>query len=61
MAATNGRGFDPAGAFPCYLGLHSMRERAAAAGGTVEVESGPGAGTTVRAVHGGGPRTPAAS
>jgi PAS domain S-box-containing protein len=45
----DGQGFDPHGSFPGHLGLRSMRERAAAIGGTVEVESAPGQGTLVRA------------
>jgi signal transduction histidine kinase/PAS domain-containing protein len=45
----DGRGFDPQGAFPGHLGLRSMRERAAAVGGAVEIESAPGRGTKVRA------------
>ncbi|RIL07702.1 hypothetical protein DCC79_14615, partial [bacterium] len=44
----DGRGFDPAGLFPGHLGLQSMRERAAAIGGTLGIESAPGKGTTVR-------------
>jgi PAS domain S-box-containing protein len=43
-----GRGFDPGASFPGHLGLRSMRERAAAAGGALEVESAPRRGTTVR-------------
>ena len=45
--ADDGTGFDPrlaAGG----LGLTSMRERAAAVGGTLRISSAPGAGTTVR-------------
>lgn len=47
--ADDGRGFDlgPAGATG-RLGLASMRERARAAGGRLELSSRPGAGTTVR-------------
>jgi len=45
--ADDGSGFDGSGA-PAGLGLASMRQRAAAAGGTVRVESVPGKGTTVR-------------
>jgi signal transduction histidine kinase len=46
----DGRGFDPAapGAAGQRLGLASMRERARAAGGRLEVRSRPGGGTTVR-------------
>jgi two-component system sensor histidine kinase UhpB len=47
----DGCGFDPgqaAGATPGqHLGLVSMRERAAFAGGSLEVDSAPGRGTTV--------------
>ena len=47
----DGRGFDPvqaAGASPGeHLGLVSMRERAEFAGGTLDVDSAPGRGTTV--------------
>jgi signal transduction histidine kinase len=48
----DGRGFDApallqAPATGRKLGLLSMRERAVLAGGSVEIESGPGAGTTV--------------
>jgi len=42
-----GRGFAP-GAAPGGLGLASMRERAASAGGTLTVRSTPGEGTLVR-------------
>jgi signal transduction histidine kinase len=45
--ADDGRGFDPA-APSRRLGLASMRERARAAGGRLDVVSGPGAGTRVR-------------
>jgi signal transduction histidine kinase len=45
----DGVGFDPAGAFPGHLGLHSMRERIAGLGGTFQVESSPGQGTAIRA------------
>ncbi|WP_217915167.1 GAF domain-containing sensor histidine kinase [Miltoncostaea marina] len=47
----DGRGFDP-GATPASgwprFGLQTMRERAVAVGGTFDVASRPGAGTTVR-------------
>jgi len=45
----DGTGFDPDAAFPGHLGLQSMRERAAAVGGTLQVCSRPGSGTRVRA------------
>ena len=49
----DGRGFDvstvAAGGDPPRLGLSGMRERAVAAGGTLEVRSRPGAGTFVEA------------
>jgi signal transduction histidine kinase len=44
----DGTGFDPAGDFSGHLGLKSMRERAARLGGTLEVESTPGEGTSIR-------------
>ena len=45
----DGVGFDPRGAFPGHLGLHSMRERVSNLGGTLQIESAPGAGTALRA------------
>jgi signal transduction histidine kinase len=42
-----GRGFDPEGRHG--LGLLTMRERAQQAGGTLEITSGPGRGSCVRA------------
>jgi signal transduction histidine kinase len=45
----DGTGFDVGGSFPGHLGLHSMRERAAMVGGTIEVESNSPTGTLVRA------------
>jgi signal transduction histidine kinase len=44
----DGKGFDTNGSFPNHFGLVSMRERASNLGGTVEVHSGPGAGTIVQ-------------
>ena len=48
--ADDGRGFDAADPEPRArrLGLTSMEERAATAGGTLAIESAPGRGTTVR-------------
>jgi signal transduction histidine kinase len=44
----NGSGFDPEqAASPTSLGLLSMRERAAAIGGTLEIASKPGMGTAI--------------
>lgn len=43
----DGRGFDPQLLSPGTLGQRSMRERAAGVGGTLEVRSTPGQGTTV--------------
>jgi PAS domain S-box-containing protein len=45
----DGVGFDPAGDFPGHLGLRSMRERAAARGGTLDITSAPDQGTHLRA------------
>jgi len=46
----DGSGFDPntEGIRSRRLGLTSMEERATAVGGTIEIDSGPGTGTTVR-------------
>jgi signal transduction histidine kinase len=44
----DGRGFDLASAPPGGLGLRNMRERAAAVGALLEIETGPGEGTRVR-------------
>ncbi|MEX0754910.1 MAG: GAF domain-containing sensor histidine kinase [Actinomycetota bacterium] len=43
----DGAGFDPA-LPPTGMGLANLRERVAALGGTIEIESIPGEGTTVR-------------
>ena len=45
----DGVGFDARGDFPGHLGLRSMRERAARLGGTLTVETSPGAGTLISA------------
>jgi signal transduction histidine kinase len=44
----DGVGFASEDSFPGHLGLHSMRERARNAGGTVVVESAPLQGTRIR-------------
>jgi signal transduction histidine kinase len=44
----DGVGFDPAQVRSRHLGLTTMAERARAAGGTLDIESAPGTGTTVR-------------
>jgi PAS domain S-box-containing protein len=43
----DGVGFDPAASFAGHLGLHSMRERAAALRGSLEIDSAPGRGTHI--------------
>jgi signal transduction histidine kinase len=43
----DGVGFDPDDAYLGHLGLHSMRERAAQLGSTLEIKSAPGQGTVV--------------
>ena len=48
VVADDGQGFDPAAPRPGHFGLQSMRERAAAIGGTLEVLSSEGAGTRIR-------------
>ena len=45
----DGVGFDAREDFPGHLGLRSMRERALRLGGTLEVRSAPGRGTTLQA------------
>ncbi len=51
VVADEGRGFEPRERRPSDgLGLIGMRERATLAGGTLTITSGPGRGTTVRAV-----------
>ncbi len=45
----DGRGFDRNASFPGHLGLHSMQERAASLGGSVEFQSEAGRGTRVLA------------
>lgn len=50
LVADDGRGFDGDGLIgrPGHLGLRGMHDRAAVAGGRVDVVSTPGVGTTVR-------------
>jgi signal transduction histidine kinase len=45
----DGRGFDADRSYPGHLGLHSMRERTAAVGGALHIQSSPGQGTSVEA------------
>jgi PAS domain S-box-containing protein len=45
----DGVGFDPNGGEPGHFGLNTMRERVNELGGRLEIESGPQAGTRVRA------------
>jgi len=45
--ADDGVGFDPEGPYPGHLGLRSMRERALAVGGSLEVSSSRGHGTRI--------------
>jgi NarL family two-component system sensor histidine kinase YdfH len=44
----NGIGFDPTAVPPGHYGLIGMSERARLAGGTLEIESQPGQGTTIK-------------
>lgn len=46
----NGSGFDPTAEFPGHLGLRTMRERAEAFGGTIDIDSRTGYGTRVRII-----------
>ncbi len=46
----DGIGFDPGGDFPGHLGLQSMRERMQLLGGSLEVVSRLGEGSTIRAI-----------
>jgi signal transduction histidine kinase len=43
----DGRGFDANGSFPGHLGLRSMRERTAAVGADLAIDSTPGEGTLI--------------
>ena len=49
LITDHGRGFDATALRRGHFGLQSMRERAAAVGGTLEVVSAPATGTQVRA------------
>ncbi len=44
----DGVGFDTSQQFPGHLGMHTMRERAEKAGGTIAIESVPDAGTRIQ-------------
>jgi signal transduction histidine kinase len=41
----DGIGFDPRGEYPGHIGLHTMRERVAKMGGTIQITSAQGEGT----------------
>jgi signal transduction histidine kinase len=47
--ADDGQGFQPDRDYPGRLGVRSMRERAEGVGGRLDIVSGRGAGTVVRA------------
>jgi signal transduction histidine kinase len=44
----NGRGFEISNAYPGHLGLRSMQERVDQAKGSIEIQSSPGQGTTIK-------------
>lgn len=46
----DGRGFDPTGPAPTGIGRFNMQQRARAIGADLEVESEPGAGTTITCI-----------
>lgn len=48
LVVDDGKGFDAGGQFPGHLGLQSMRERALRLGGSLDITSVPGSGTTIR-------------
>jgi signal transduction histidine kinase len=50
LIADDGRGFDPAEVEPGHMGLRLLTDLAASAGGTLAIDSAPGAGTRVRLV-----------
>lgn len=54
----DGVGFDPNQHFPGHLGLRSMRERAVAVGGSLEVNSSRGRGTRIRVTISSPPPSP---
>jgi signal transduction histidine kinase len=47
IVADDGRGFDPAAAYPGHFGLRSMQERAARVGATLDITSNPSGGSRV--------------
>jgi signal transduction histidine kinase len=48
VISDDGVGFDPTASYPGHLGLRSMYERVTGLEGRLEINSAPGAGTTVR-------------
>jgi len=56
--ADDGRGFDASANYPGHFGLVGMRERAAAIGGSVNIRSMEGQGTTLTVVWGNPQKTP---
>ena len=49
LVRDDGRGFDPEEVTSNGFGLNQMKERVVAVGGTLQVDSQPGEGTTVMA------------
>lgn len=52
IVTDDGRGFDADGDFPGHFGVIGMRERAAAIGGELAIDSAPGQGTALTVVWG---------